>query len=49
MTLINRLTPAATGVEWVRIFYLHPAGLELRHAEEFFCAFSAHTTEQVAI
>ncbi len=27
---------AGTGVEWVRIFYLHPAGLELRHIEPLF-------------
>lgn len=32
--LVNRI--AATGVEWVRIFYLHPAGLELRHIEPLF-------------
>jgi ribosomal protein S12 methylthiotransferase len=32
--LVNRI--AATGVEWVRIFYVHPAGLELRHIEPLF-------------
>ncbi|HKW15209.1 MAG TPA: 30S ribosomal protein S12 methylthiotransferase RimO [Candidatus Krumholzibacteria bacterium] len=32
--LVNRI--AATGVDWVRIFYVHPAGLELRHIEPLF-------------
>jgi ribosomal protein S12 methylthiotransferase len=32
--LVRRI--AGTGVEWVRIFYLHPAGLELRHIEPLF-------------
>lgn len=32
--LVGRI--AATGVEWVRIFYVHPAGLELRHIEPLF-------------
>jgi ribosomal protein S12 methylthiotransferase len=32
--LVNRI--AATGVDWVRIFYLHPAGLEVRHIEPLF-------------
>jgi len=32
--LVNRI--AATGVDWVRIFYLHPAGLEMRHIEPLF-------------
>jgi ribosomal protein S12 methylthiotransferase len=32
--LVERIV--ATGVEWVRIFYLHPAGLELRHIEPLF-------------
>lgn len=32
--LVNRI--AATGVDWVRIFYLHPAGLEIRHIEPLF-------------
>jgi ribosomal protein S12 methylthiotransferase len=27
---------AATGIEWIRIFYLHPAGVELRHIEPLF-------------
>jgi len=32
--LVHRI--AATGVDWVRIFYLHPAGLEVRHIEPLF-------------
>lgn len=32
--LVNRI--AGTGVDWVRIFYLHPAGLEVRHIEPLF-------------
>jgi ribosomal protein S12 methylthiotransferase len=32
--LVNRI--AASGVDWVRIFYVHPAGLELRHIEPLF-------------
>jgi ribosomal protein S12 methylthiotransferase len=32
--LVGRI--AATGVDWVRVFYVHPAGLELRHIEPLF-------------
>lgn len=32
--LVERI--ARTGVEWVRIFYVHPAGLDLRHIEPLF-------------
>ncbi|HET6349239.1 MAG TPA: 30S ribosomal protein S12 methylthiotransferase RimO [Candidatus Krumholzibacteria bacterium] len=32
--LVDRI--ARTGVEWIRIFYVHPAGLELRHVEALF-------------
>jgi ribosomal protein S12 methylthiotransferase len=32
--LVGRI--AGTGVDWVRIFYVHPAGLEMRHIEPLF-------------
>ena len=32
--LVERI--ARTGIEWVRIFYVHPAGLDLRHIEPLF-------------
>jgi ribosomal protein S12 methylthiotransferase len=32
--LVGRI--AATGAQWIRIFYVHPAGLEVRHIEPLF-------------